>query len=118
MPVTDAEVGRAVVGDLVTLRLPIAETHLPTNIGERRIVAVEFDGCKRWFNGDWIDAIEPRPIEVGDRVKARDGAHFSGEVLAVVGGKAWVFWDRGTTPVGYNSTLNDTVWTVEKLVRA
>lgn len=50
-----------------------------------------------------IERIE-KPLAVGDRVVPSQPSHCYGEILAISGDKAWVFWEHNNTHVTLNVT--------------
>ena len=97
------------VGDMVTLK-PLRVLEIDGGIirlaGGERFTA--------WVAPSAIASIEPRPLNVGDRVQWQGSGEF-GEIIAVHDKSAWVNWDTlrwdnsklGTVPISHLTRIGD-----------
>lgn len=83
------------VGDTVLVRAKVVKTPL---IGTVWLETADSDPDEFLADLDAIVSVEPRPLQVGDRVEPHCGG-FPGNIVAIDGDEAWVRWgddSRGT----------------------
>jgi hypothetical protein len=80
------------VGDTVHVKMRVIEAG-PTSVNLERLVGQP--GTYAWVARSEIVHVDPRPLQVGDKVRVTTGTRERGELIAVDGTEAWVKWPSG-----------------------